>query len=143
MKQLSVLSSVLAMQALNEELGYGEEPLPRLSEKDILNLRTCLELPFQSAFGYEKYVTLSEKAAAQFYYIAKGHKLSNGNKRTAVILMLLFLYQNGYWLSLSSDEMYEMAIMTAESETSNQDGTIEEITFVIENSLIPFPTKSE
>ena len=90
-----------------------DEPMYELSDKNLKNLNLALEILSTSFFGKEKYKTLEEKAAALFYFTIKDHIFPNGNKRTAVILTLLFLKTNGYWLNFTKDELYDLAIKVA------------------------------
>lgn len=65
------------------------------------------------------YPTLFEKAAPLFHSLICNHPFSNGNKRTAVIAVDLFLVANGTYLALSERQMYELAKSTA---THNERG---------------------
>ncbi len=56
-----------------------------------------------------------EAARAYFYQIITGHPLRDGNKRTAVLVLLRFLYLNDVWLRLSEAEMYQLAVLVAEN----------------------------
>jgi death-on-curing protein len=75
--------------------------------------------PFQTAFGSEVWPTLPQKAAALFHSLACNHCFINGNKRTAVIGLDLFLAINRHLLFMASDDVYEMAKATAKA---NQEG---------------------
>ena len=77
--------------------------------------------PFQTAFGAEVYPSLQQKAAALFHSLVCNHCFINGNKRTAVIALDMFLAINMHLLVMASDEVYEMAKDTAKA---NQDGRV-------------------
>ena len=83
------------------------------------SIESAVARPFQTAFGRELYPTLSQKAAALFHSLVCNHCFINGNKRTAVIGLDLFLAINLHLLVMTSEEVYEMAKATA---TANQEG---------------------
>jgi death on curing protein len=69
--------------------------------------------PFQSAFEADAYPELVGKAAALFHSLVANHCFIDGNKRTAVLTLQNFIVLNGYFLTLSNDNMYELAQETA------------------------------
>jgi death-on-curing protein len=50
----------------------------------------------RTAFGEDAYPSIPEKAAAYAFFIARNHPFIDGNKRTAVSAMLVFLELNGF-----------------------------------------------
>ena len=50
---------------------------------------------YQSFGGHELYPTVEEKAANLLYLVVKDHPLSDGNKRSAAALFVMFLARNG------------------------------------------------
>lgn len=77
--------------------------------------------PFQAGFGAEFYPTIYDKAACLFFSLAGGHIFSNGNKRTAVLAVDLFLSANGIYLTLSNEEIRKVAIATASYNERGED----------------------
>lgn len=70
-----------------------------------------------SGGGKYKYTTIQDIAANLFYGLAMGHSFENGNKRTALVSMLVFLDRNKTLLvDTTEDELYEMARMVAAHE---------------------------
>ncbi|MCZ0890984.1 type II toxin-antitoxin system death-on-curing family toxin [Ligilactobacillus saerimneri] len=63
-------------------------------------LSIVCEQPKLKVFGHELYPTIWLKAAFIIQKITKKHIFVNGNKRTAYLSGLLFLYKNGYKLAL-------------------------------------------
>lgn len=49
----------------------------------------------QSAFGEAAYPTLESKAAHLLYFMVKNHPFMDGNKRSAALLLIQFLHENG------------------------------------------------
>ncbi len=65
----------------------------------------------QAAFaGVEAYPSVHLKAAALLESLAGNHALVDGNKRTALASMLFFYDLNGYRVTLSHDEAYDLVI---------------------------------
>lgn len=56
----------------------------------------ALEPPKQSAFGEDAYPDIFSKAAALYASLAQNHSFHNANKRTALFLLILFLWLNRY-----------------------------------------------
>ncbi|MBS3959871.1 MAG: type II toxin-antitoxin system death-on-curing family toxin [Xanthomonadaceae bacterium] len=67
--------------------------------------------------GVFKYSTVHECGATLFYGIAMSHSFENGNKRTALVSLLVFLDQNKVLLvNTSEDDLYELARSVAAHE---------------------------
>ena len=59
-------------------------------------LRSAVGQAEQTAFREDAYPSISEKAAAYAFFLAKNHPFVDGNKRTAEAAMLVFLELNGF-----------------------------------------------
>ncbi len=99
-------------------LPYDEEIVPG-QFRDRALIESAAGRPFHMAFGAELWPTLPEKAAALFHSLSCNHCFFNGNKRTAVIALDLFLALNGHILAMTSDEIYVLSKRTA---TANAEG---------------------
>jgi len=115
-RQLDIDEAVFAMQVMPKVLGLGEEPMWEINKASIEKLKTLIEGPFQQFGGKDLYPSDVDKLTYLFYSVTKGHRLENGNKRTAVILMLMLLASNGYWVEAKSDEIYRLALEVAKSQ---------------------------
>ena len=74
----------------------------------------------KNLFAYGTSPTLFDLAAAYGYGIAKNHPFIDGNKRTGLILMAVFLELNGY--SLDAPEMEVVLMMERlTTELENQE----------------------
>jgi len=82
-------------------------------------LDSALAQPQATFGGQFLHPTLPEQAAAYLYHLAKNHPFVDGNKRTALAVMLTFLRINGYRLDLSPDETYQMVLDVVENKMSN------------------------
>lgn len=75
---------------------------------------------------------LFSKAAALMDSLIRNHPFVDGNKRTGVTAAGLFLRRNGYRLAADSDNLVEMAMRIAESQTS-----VDELAIWLENNSQP------
>lgn len=112
-----------------------------VSSRDCIQpnlLESAARQPFQSGFGVEYYPTLTDKAACLFFSIAGGHIFGNGNKRTAVLSLDLFLLANSVYSTISNDEMVELAQLTASYNERGEDRevTVERIRGCVANNSI-------
>lgn len=113
-----------------------DEPIPNFSERFEGKLESCIANPFQQISGIDLYPELFDKAAILFYLMIKNHPFRNGNKRIGLLVLILFLYKNGYWLQTSNDLIYNFARSIAESEAGRKDEKLKEIkAFLEENSI--------
>ncbi|MBN8712342.1 MAG: type II toxin-antitoxin system death-on-curing family toxin [Xanthomonadales bacterium] len=69
------------------------------------------------AGGTYKYNTIADVGATLFYGVAMSHSFENGNKRTALVSLLVFLDKNKTLLvTAGEDELYELARSVAAHE---------------------------
>lgn len=78
-------------------------------------LESAISTPFQTFGGQDLYPSIIDKAARLCYGLAKNHPFRDGNKRSAVHSMLVFLYINGIELKYTQLELEEMIIAIADS----------------------------
>jgi prophage maintenance system killer protein len=93
-----------------------------------------------TAFRRERYGSLVEKASALFHSLIANHPFVDGNKRTAVVALDLFLLANEYYLTIPDNKMYPLAMSVA---TYRERGIghaeiLHEIARVLEASTVPF-----
>ena len=79
------------------------------------------QAPFQTFGGQELYPSLLDKAARLCYGLAKNHPFRDGNKRSAVHSMLVFLYINEIELEYTQLELEEMIIAVADNRMSSDE----------------------
>ena len=68
--------------------------------------------------------------------MVKNHPFQNGNKRIAVTTVLYFLYQNGKWLKVDNQELYNFARWVAESNAKLKKPTLDAIETFFSEYLI-------
>jgi len=101
---------------LDDLLHIAGMVLPSLDVRDIGLLESALARPQASAFGSEAYPELHTKAAALLHSVASNHGLVDGNKRLALAATIAFLGINGWGLTLTNDEAYELVIAISSGE---------------------------
>lgn len=111
-----------------------EEPIPDFETRFPDKLESCLETPFQTFDRKSLYKGLVGKSSILFYLMIKNHPFQNGNKRIAITTLILFLVQNGKWLSTSNKNIYRFACRVAESKPEERQNIMNLInSFIAEN----------
>ncbi len=78
-------------------------------------LEAALNAPKATFDGRELFPKMAEKVSCLFRSLVKNHPFFDGNKRTAVVTSLAFLEMNGYSLAVEKGELYDLALLVAES----------------------------
>lgn len=92
-------------------LEYSENEIMGIKDHSLLEL--ALNRPRQSVFGEDAYKTIYEKAAALFHSLVKNHAFHNANKRTALTVLVMFLYINEIEFSMGSDKAEDFVVDVA------------------------------
>jgi death-on-curing protein len=109
-----------------------DEPIPPFDTRFPGKLELILGIPKQEFEGQSFYPTLTEQAAALFYSLVKEHPFLNGNKRIAVVGLLLFLLLNGKWLDIDWETFYKTTMVVAESNPQERESVLKELNKLIE-----------
>ena len=88
---------------------YGGQP----GLRDPGLLESALAQPKITIGGRFAHRTLFEKAAAYGFHLCKNHAFVDGNKRTAFVLMDIFLQRNGWEIASDEQEAYSMMMSLA------------------------------
>lgn len=107
MKKLSV-EQVLAVHKMMIEKTGGSDGI-----RDAGLLESALNSPFQTFDGKDVYPSLFHKAAALCRGIISNHPFVDGNKRTGVHAMLIFLEINGAHLRYVQKDLVELGLGAA------------------------------
>ena len=83
--------------------------------RDMSLLESAVNAPFQTFGGDELFPTVQEKAARLLYGIANNHAFIDGNKRTAVHAMEMYLLLNNVPLDCNDDELEAIVIAVADN----------------------------
>jgi death-on-curing protein len=101
---------------LDDLLHIAGTVLPSVDVRDVGLLESALARPRASAFGSDAYPELHTKAAALLHSVASNHGLVDGNKRLALAATIASLGINGWRLTLTNDEAYELVVAVASGE---------------------------
>jgi death-on-curing family protein len=130
----------VSLPPLQWELIGREQELRHLSPDQIAGIHNCLEEDFagtddpiqppgvqhqhlleSAAFrqftslgDVTKYPTVEMAAAAITHSVVLDHAFFNGNKRTAVVAMLVFLDENGMQLTCAEDDLFRLVLLVAQ-----------------------------
>lgn len=81
--------------------------------RDMNLLQSALNAPFQAFEGKEVYPSLLSKAAAMCRSVISNHPFVDGNKRTGIHVMLIFLEVNGVQPDYTQDELIKLGFGVA------------------------------
>ena len=123
----------------------GIEPVGPGELRDPGMLASAAARPFQAFAGVEAHASVIEKAAALFHSLISNHPFHNGNKRTAVIALITFLFANDYYPYATNEEMLELARTTAtyRERGRSHDQIFAQIVAFITNSVVTFDMLAE
>lgn len=124
MKPITVKEVELVAFELAKQQMEWDEPIPDFGSRFPRILESCLANAFQTYAKRDLYPKLIDKTAIIFYQMIKNHPFLNGNKRIAVTTLLTFLYLNDKWISVSNEQMYQLAVWVAEGQAEFKDGVV-------------------
>ncbi|MBM3707738.1 MAG: type II toxin-antitoxin system death-on-curing family toxin [Actinobacteria bacterium] len=82
--------------------------------RDLAAPESAVYHAYASFEGKDLYNTIEEKAARQAYGIIRNHPFIDGNKRTGLFVMLVFLELNGIKLNFTQHELIKLGIGIAD-----------------------------
>lgn len=142
MEILSVQEVEYTVHRFAKEWMSWSEPIPDFGTRFPHVLESCLAAPFQEFGGKSPYRGLPGKAAALFYFLIKNHPFQNGNKRIAVVALLVLLFKNDKWLSVDNVELYNFAKWVASSPAKLKNATIRAVEDFIDAHIVSIEGKS-
>lgn len=87
--------------------------------RDEKLLASAVNTPFQTFMGNDLYPSIYDKAAQLCYGIAKNHPFTDGNKRTALHSMYVYLIINGFDITATQQEVEDLIIDVAAGNMIN------------------------
>jgi death-on-curing family protein len=104
--------------ALVEMFQKSMDPIAPPGERAGGMLESAVARQWAGSDGKLLYATPAANAAALAYGLCKNHPFANGNKRTAIVAMLVHLDKNGLMVRETIDhrDVYEFILALAESE---------------------------
>ena len=106
------------MQYLEPEQAHAIIERLGLHIRDEGLLHSALARPAASMHGTDAYPSIEEKAAAMMSSLTQNHALFDGNKRTALILTFTFVKLNGFTLTFTNEEAFDLVLDAAQSKAS-------------------------
>ncbi|MGP4071078.1 type II toxin-antitoxin system death-on-curing family toxin [Piscibacillus sp. B03] len=110
---------------------YGEGEQAGIKDDGLLE--SAIYRPQQTLFEEDAYLTLFEKASVLFESLARNHCFHNGNKRTALASLDVFLKKNGYRIIRNDTVNEEITVQMAAGEL-----TISDMTEWLKNNTKPY-----
>ena len=101
---------------LDDLLHVAAHTLGEVQVRDIGLLESAVARPQSTAFGKDAYPSTYAKAAALLHSLARNHALIDGNKRLSLAATIAFYGLNGFRLTLSNDEAYDLVIAVSTGE---------------------------
>lgn len=136
-KHLTVEEVEYTTHKLAQKFLEWDEPIPDFSTRFPNVLERCIIAPHQT-FSGQLYEGLIKKSAILFYLLIKNHPFQNGNKRIAVVTLLMFLLKNKKWLKLDNKQLYNFAKWVAESDADVKDAVVQAIEKKLTANLVKF-----
>ena len=90
---------------------------PGIRDKNLL--ASAVNTPFQTFMGNDLYPSIYDKAAQLCYGIANNHPFTDGNKRTALHTMYVYLIINGYDITAAQQDIENLIINVAAGRMHN------------------------
>ncbi len=87
----------------------------------------------QTMFGEPLYRSPREKAAHLLYFVVKDHPFTDGNKRIASLLLLLYLQREGIEHSLSPQALAAVTLLVAQSSPDSKDLMVRLVANLLDN----------
>lgn len=116
----------------NQVINLNKRLILKYSSKEIIGVKdkalldSSLNRPKQSVFGNDAYKTIYDKATALFHSLIKNHVFHNGNKRTALIVLVVFLQINEIRFNMLQEQAEDFVVDIAKDKY-----TFEEISKMI------------
>jgi len=109
-------TAIQAIQTLKSDLSLRNEATPLFGNERKHSLQSILGNIEQTFDGEPLYKSAEERAAHLLYFIIKDHPFSDGNKRIACLLFLLYLKLQNNTIKLNDNGLVALALLIAESD---------------------------
>lgn len=106
---------------LVKDFSRSNDPIDPPGVKSTPLLESAAGRPKTSLGKIDKYPTVHMAGAALTHSIVHNHPFHNGNKRTALVSLLVFLDKNRFLLNTTQDEMYDLLLQIASHHLRDDD----------------------
>jgi DNA ligase (NAD+) len=118
---LKYTDAIKAIQSLKENLAQRREASALFGQERDHALQSILNNIEQTFFCENLYRTKEEKAANLLYFLIKDHPFTDGNKRIACFLFLLYLKLQNIAVNFNDNALIALALLIAESDPEQKD----------------------
>lgn len=107
---------------LVKDYASSKDPIapPGISSQSLLE--SAVHRPKTSLGTKSKYPTVAMSGAALLHSIILNHSFHNGNKRTAIVSLFVFLDKNKWVLTLGQDEIFDYLLCIADHKLKTNSG---------------------
>lgn len=126
-KALTYEDVIVSINKLKSSLIKAKEATDLFGRERGEGLKAIIGNINQTFGGKELYPSIEEKAAHLLYFVIKDHPLTDGNKRSAALLFILFLQRNGFLLNkkgekkINDNALVALALLIAQSNPKEKD----------------------
>lgn len=92
---------------------FPEVELKHAGIRDAGLLESAVKTCQQTFGGQDLYPDIFSKAACLFRSLIQNHAFNDGNKRTALVSLVIFLEENGHELSCDNKELVDFSVKVA------------------------------
>jgi death-on-curing family protein len=100
--------------ALVDDFKSTPDPIEPAGVRSDSLLASAVHRPLTATDGVLKYPTVEMAAAALLHGIVHDHPFHNGNKRSGLVSMLVFLDENGLVLTCDEDRLFKLVLQLAQ-----------------------------
>ncbi len=104
---------LLIHNALVQHFQEHNDPITPAGVRSESLLSSAVTRPQTSLNNTNKYPTVEMAASALVHSLVHNHPFHNGNKRTALVAMLVFLDENGFMVTCKEDALFEFVLKVA------------------------------
>ena len=113
-KQIEEIHKILV-----EDFASSKDPIDPPGVRSHHLLESATFRPKTSIGNNDKYPTVSMAGAALLHALINNHPFHNGNKRTALVSLLVLLDKNGWVLTINQDLIYDFLLTVASHGLKN------------------------
>jgi death-on-curing family protein len=110
--------SVEQVSMIHEELvsdfAASKDPISPSGVKSPAMLESAVHRPDTANGNMRKYPTVEMAAAALLHALVHNHPFHNGNKRTALVAMIVFIDEHGLVLTANENELFKLVLQLAQ-----------------------------
>lgn len=114
-------TAIHAIKTLKADLASRSESTALFGHEREQSFHSILANIEQTFGGEALYKTIEERAAHLLYFIIKDHPFSDGNKRIACLIFLLYLKLQHSLIKLNDKGIVALALLIAESDPQQKD----------------------